>query len=104
MTKAKPKAKAAPKAAKVSEPADLVFVYRPVLHCPTCNVGMTYVDASDVDPMVAVCRNCKVAVQLPRPTMAVTSVKYPVDGPKDILETAAKINLKYDTEWTGKRG
>jgi hypothetical protein len=36
--------------------------------------------------------------------MAVTSVKYPVDGPKDILETAAKINLKYDTEWTGKRG
>ena len=95
MTKAKPKAKAAPKAAKVSEPADLVFVYRPVLHCPTCNVGMTYVDASDVDPMVAACKACKVAVQLPRPTMAVTSVKYPIDGPAD--PPAVKQSL--DVPW-----
>jgi hypothetical protein len=95
MTKAKPKAKAAPKAAKVSEPADLVFVYRPVIHCPTCNVGMTYVDAADVDPMVAVCKDCKVAVQLPRPTIAVTSVKYPIDGPAD----QPKVKHRLDVEW-----
>jgi hypothetical protein len=96
MTKAKPKAKAAPKAEKETAPADLVFVYRPVLHCPTCNVGMTYVDASDVDPMVAVCKVCKVAVQLPRPTMAVTSVKYPIDGPADPPKAKHKLDVAWD--------
>jgi hypothetical protein len=100
MTKAKPKAKAAPKAEKGVDTLR-VYVYRPILHCPTCNLGMEYVDKADVDPMVCVCNVCKTAVQLPRPTMDVTPVKYPM---RDILETAAKINLKYDMEWTGKRG
>jgi hypothetical protein len=95
MTKAKPKAKAAPKAAKETAPADLVFVYRPVLHCPTCNLGMEYVDKADVDPMVCICKVCKTAVQLPRPTMAVTSVKYPIDGPAD----APKVKHRLDVEW-----
>jgi len=71
------KAKAKPKAEK----ALTVFQYRPILHCPSCNVGMEYVDPADADPMVAVCRACDIAVQLPRPTVAVKSVKYPIDGP-----------------------
>ncbi len=95
MTKAKPKVKAAPKAVKATGPADLVFVYRPVLHCPTCNLGMEYVDDNATDPMVAVCQVCKVAVQLPRPTMAVTSVKYPIDGPAD----APTVKQSLDVPW-----
>jgi hypothetical protein len=96
MTKAKPKAKAAPKAAKVSELDTLVFIYRPILHCPTCNLGMEYVDKADVDPMVAVCKVCKVAVQLPRPTMAVESVKYPIDGPADAPKAKHKLDVAWD--------
>jgi len=97
MTKAKPKAKAARTA---SVDTLRVYVYRPILHCPTCNLGMEYVDKADVDPMVCICKVCKTAVQLPRPTMDVTPVKYPIDGPAD----QPTIHQRLDAEWTGKRG
>ena len=83
MTKAKPKAKAAPKASEKAVDTLRVYVYRPILHCPTCNLGMEYVDKADVDPMVCICKVCKTSVQLPRPTMDVMPVKYPIDGPAD---------------------
>jgi hypothetical protein len=95
VTKAKPKAKAAPKAAKATDTLR-VYVYRPILHCPTCNLGMEYVDKSDVDPMVCICKVCKTAVQLPRPTMDVTPVKYPIDGPADPPKVKHKLDVAWD--------